>query len=467
VSMRLFAYQFQHLRSPHAPSLKDVLDRYHVTAERFYEDTLGDRPELATLLADCRQDAPGYIVLESPPHLAHSQAMLLEHLQQLWDCGIGVIALNLSTDDSGDYRPLLLVPDSWPHSPIALGTFPTVERANAESWIEIGTQFQKVQRRQRVKQGHDRNRLQELPPPGQAPYGYRRGKTSYLVDRRAAPVVKGFYENFLLYGCLRRAVRHVASAYGKSISPSTGKRWLTHPVYRGHLRYRQSEIISNTHPALLLPLEAAQVDRLLKRNQRFANRAASAPRSLSGLVQCATCGSGMTVSQVSRSKRQYLYLRPQQCPNHRKCSGLGYDQVLDRTITTICDRLPQAIASLPTIHSDPKEKVLAQIDQQRQILAQIPTLLELGVLDHETAQMRTYRLKTELSKLEAQLNSFSPVNLKETAQTIAIPEFWRDLSETERRFYLREFIRSIQITRTGKDWTLSLNFVFEAVPASV
>jgi hypothetical protein len=283
------------------------------------------------------------------------------------------------------------------------------------------------------------------------------------VDLRAAPVVKGFYEHFLLYGSLRRSVRYVAQTYGKTISVSTGKRWLTHPVYRGHLCYRQSEIISNTHPPLLTELEAAQVDRLVCRNQRFAGRSASAPRSLAGLVHCQACGSGMTISQVTkpRLQKQYLYLRPKACPNQPKCQGLPYDQVLEQTIATVCDRLTTAIEQLPLPDQSHKQALLEQINQKELILTQVQGLLKDGILDRESTQIRTFNLEVELSQLRSQLSNFPPVNLIETSQAIAIPEFWQDLSETERRFYLREFIQSIEIARSDQDWELSLKFVFD------
>ena len=135
-----------------------------------------------------------------------------------------------------------------------------------------------------LKQGHARNRLKTLPPPGKAPYGYRRGKDRFIVDKSTAPVVKDFFERFLLYGSLRGAVRYLEQKYGKKIAPSTGKKWLTNPVYRGDLQYKNSEVISNTHTAFLDRESAAQIDRLLRRHRTLAPRTASADRSLAGLV---------------------------------------------------------------------------------------------------------------------------------------------------------------------------------------
>jgi len=46
-------------------------------------------------------------------------------------------------------------------------------------------------------------------------------------------------------------------------------------------------------------------------------------------------------------------------------------------------------------------------------------------------------------------------------KAVSLAQFWLDLSETERRFYFREFIRKIEIVRTeSKDWQLNLVFIF-------
>jgi hypothetical protein len=110
-----------------------------------------------------------------------------------------------------------------------------------------------------------------------------------LLDRAAAPVVKDFFEQFLLYGSVRGAVRYLAKTYRKRIAVSTGRRWLTHPVYRGDLLYQDGRVLRDTHTPILGREEAAQVDRLLRRNRRLPPRTASAPaiaggpRSLSGM----------------------------------------------------------------------------------------------------------------------------------------------------------------------------------------
>jgi DNA invertase Pin-like site-specific DNA recombinase len=329
--------------------------------------------------------------------------------------------------------------------------------------LKLLQQIQQSQRSQRIREGHARNRVKALPPPGKAPYGYKRGRTGYVVDRTTAPVVKDFFEQFLLYGSLRGAVRYLNKKYSKKISVSTGHRWLTNPVYRGNLEYQDGQTVLDTHPAIIARDEAAQVDRLLRRNRRLPPRTASASRSLAGLVACQQCQSLMTVARVStrNKQREYLYLRPTHCPLKPKCQAIAYEQVLQQTIDRICQDLPQAVAGVTMPDMDQvKQGIESAIAVKQAILAQLPELLANGVLDSETANLREYKLRTEIAALQKQVTQLPPVNLKSIAQAISLPQFWLDLSEAERRFYFREFIRQIQLIRQDGNWSIKLLFIF-------
>ncbi|MDE5122264.1 MAG: recombinase family protein, partial [Trichodesmium sp. St19_bin1] len=98
--------------------------------------------------------------------------------------------------------------------------------------------------------------------------------------------------------------------------------------------------------------------------------------------------------------------------------------------------------------------------EKQEILSQLPNLITKGLFDQETAELRAYKLKTEISQLENKFNQLPPVNLLETAKTVSIPQFWWDLSESERRFYLREFISKIEIIRQDTSWHLQIIFIF-------
>ncbi|MBD2069326.1 recombinase family protein [Leptolyngbya sp. FACHB-671] len=409
--------------------------------DRIYQD-LGDRQQLQQLLQDCQSESNDssetYLLVRRLEELGDSVQAVGDRLTELETLGVHLIATEEKV--GADNQPL-----------------------TRSDLLELLRSIQDSQRSRHIRKGHARNRIKALPPPGKVPYGYRRGKDRYIVDRSTAPIVKEFFDNFLLYGSLRGSVRHLEKKYGKKISVSTGKRWLTSSVYRGDLLYQNGEVVSDTHAAIVSREEAAQVDRLLRRNRRLSPRSASAPRSLAGLVFCAACNSAMTVTRVTavRKSQEYLYLRPIACPKRPKCRALPYQQVLEQTIQRICEDLPRAVsgAEMPDLERI-KQGVSAQIAAKQAVLEQLQPLVTSGVLDVETADLRAYKIRTEISALQAQLAQFPPVNLRAIAQAVSIPQFWLDLSEAERRFYFREFIRQIQISRQEQNWQIQLVFIF-------
>ena len=171
----------------------------------------------------------------------------------------------------------------------------------------------------------------------------------------------------------------------------------------------------------------------------------------------------MAVTSVSAPRRseRYLYLRPTDCQRDPKCKLIPYDRVLNTTIERICVDLPIAVnqSNLPNLDGF-KAKISQDISEKQQTIAQLPQLIDSGILDRETVDLRTYKLKTEISALQNRLAAFPPVNLQSLAQAISIPQFWLDLSESERRFYFREFIRSISIDPQAANLDLQLQFIF-------
>ncbi len=418
-------------------------DIWGLEIDRVYQD-LGARQQLLQLIADCQSEAPNYLLIRRLEELGDNLKIIGDRLSLLESLGIEIIVTEQ------DYNSQELNQNSF-----------TEIRDNL---TQLFQEIQNNQRRDRLKQGHARNRLKTLPPPGKAPYGYRRGQDKYIIDKSTAPVVKDFFERFLLFGSLRGAVRYLEKRYGKKISPSTGKNWLTNPVYRGDLKYKDGEIISNTHTPIISREEAAQIDRLLRRNSKLPSRTASAPRSLAGLVRCQKCQLVMNISRVTkpRQTQEYLYLRCFKCPQKPKCKAIAYSTILARTIDKICTELPQAVAhlNLPNVETI-ASSLTQQREQKQNILNQIPILVEQGILDTETAEIRNYKLRLEISQLQQQIDQLPPADLKAIAKTVSLPQFWLDLSESERRFYFREFIKKIEIIRSdSQEWDLQLVFIF-------
>ena len=445
--MRVVLYQDSNLdpndiQSGLTDHLYPLLDQvYTELGKDAPRSSLQDYPALRQLLADHHSQPIDYVVLGD---LFPVQGELdrVSHLQ-----GQGLPILNCPRFDS---------------------QIPLENKTQVLVW-HLLDQIAQQQRAAKIRQGHAHNRLKALPPPGRAPYGYRRNPDRYSIDRSAAPVVKAFFEQFLLYGSLRGAVRYLAHRYGKKISTSTGQRWLTHPVYRGDLSYGGGEVIRNTHPALISRDEAAQVDRLLRRNRNLAPRTASAQRSLSGLVFCALCGSATRIIQAQGrgQAKTYRYLRPLSCGRRDQgdvgCKSVPYDRVLDQVMFKICQTLPTAVAPLDQSLVDRRKAVLEQqIQEKAQVIEQLAPLAESGVLDGPTVQLRTRNLRRDMAQLQTELDQLPPVNLKELVQAVVIPQFWQDLSEPERRFFFREFIQSIRFNpEAPPDYDLQLRFVFQ------
>ena len=444
--MKIVAYLYSD------PLLETAPDQniWGLEVDRVYQD-IGGHQQLQKLITDCASVAPQYLLVRRLEELGDNLEIICDRLNQLESLGVEIIATEQ------DYSS-----PQW-------GQF---EREQLK--LKLSNLLQEIQtnkQRQRLEQGHARNRLKMLPPPGKAPYGYRRGQDRYLVDKSTAPVVKDFFERFILFGSLRGAVRYLEKRYGKKISPTTGRNWLTNPVYRGSLQYKKQSknqsIISHTHTAIINSEEAAQIDRLLRRNRSLPSRTASAPRSLAGLVVCQQCQLGMNITRVTQHHKQteYLYLRCPKCPKKPKCKAIAYAQVLTQTITKICLELPLAVAQLElppdsAIKKSGEQKIL----KQQAILQQLLDLEEQGILDQETVALRTYKLRNEIAQLEINMAQLPPGNLKAIAQAVSLPQFWLDLSEAERRFYFREFIKQIAIIpheHESKSWSIELKFIFK------
>lgn len=409
----------------------DLQNNWGTKVDQVYHD-LGGRQQWEQLLKDSQDDPPQTILLRRWGELGETLAAVRSAIAQLETFTSDIVAL----EDQQSLNPQQ--------------SFTFVESLHKE------------QHSRKLRQGHAKSRLNAHPPPGKAPYGYRRGKERYIIDRSTAPVVKDFFEHFLLYGSLRGAVRYLERRYGKKISVATGRRWLTNPVYRGDLGYKDGDVIANTHLAILSREEAAQIDRLLRRNRQLPPRTASAPRSLAGLVVCKSCQCPLRITQVTTrgKKREYLYLRPQHCPQSPQCKAIPYQEVLDTTIKKVCLELPQAVSQMESVGlAGEKQRLEAKINDLQGILTQISQLETHGVLDSQTAKLRRYKLKTEIAQYQNRIAQCPPENLSAIAQTVSLEQFWRDLSESERRFYFREFIKRIEITyTTPSQWDLHLVF---------
>ena len=171
--MKVVAYRYS---DPLLDPPEETID-WGRTVDRVYHD-LGGRQEWEQLLQECQENPPETILIKCWGDLGESLEEVRSAIAQLETLGANLLTLE---DESSNHQQL----------------FRFVESLHQE------------QRSRKLRQGHARSRLNAHPPPGKAPYGYRRGKERYIIDRSTAPVVKEFFEHFLLYGSLRGAVRYL------------------------------------------------------------------------------------------------------------------------------------------------------------------------------------------------------------------------------------------------------------------
>jgi DNA invertase Pin-like site-specific DNA recombinase len=418
----------------------------NLVIDRIYHD-LGARFQLEQLINDCQKNTPDYILIRNLEELGYSPEIVQDNYNKLTSYGLKIIILN-----NHDFIDIEEIKE---------------DKSQPKIDINEPEKFKKIQSDQRsllLQKAQALTRIKALPPPGKAPYGYRRGKDCYIIDRSTAPIIKDFFEQFLLFGSLRGAVNYLAKRYGKKVSVSTASRWLKNPVYRGDLKYKNHEIISNTHVPIISREEAAQIARLLGRNRKLSPKTASAKHSLAGLVSCQKCQQSMNITHVTQrnKKKDYLYIRPQKCPLESQCKAIPYHDVLKRSIDYICDYFPLKVNSFDSKNIEIyKNNIQSQITEKQNIIEHLSSLVQTQILDEQTAQIRRYNLKIEISQLRSQLEQLPPENLKNIAEAVSLPRFWEDLSEAERRFYFREFIRQIYIEQISKEeWHLEIIFIF-------
>jgi len=429
------------------PIIDQVPDTFiwGLEVDKNYQD-VGNRKSLNSLFKDCQINPPSYLLVRSLHELGDTCAEVISAIAFIESLKIEIIAIDQPYNSS-----------KFKH---------INEEEKKHQLTNIWQEVEKTIKSRKQKKGHSHNRLKALPPPGPSPYGYQKGKESYILNRSSAPIVKDFFERFLLYASLRDSVRYLEQKYNKKIAYSTALSWLKNPVYRGDLASKNRSIVANTHTPIISREEAAQVDRLLKSHRRFKPRSTTASHCLAGLVRCQICGSLCKVNSVNQrnKKRQYLYLTPIKCGQKKSCPSWQYQNILDLTIKTICTELPIIVKKIKT----PDVNVIGQnirqiLAEKKLILKDLPNLVEREILDQETALIRSYKLQNDIVELSEKLNQLPPDNLKEMINNLAIAQFWYDLSEPERRFYLREFIKQIYVIpdlNQPKQYQLKLDFIF-------
>src|SRR4028119_342957 len=141
--MKIIAYSYSDpvLESPPDPTI------WGWEVERVYQD-LGQRLELKQLLSDCQTEAAEYLLIRRLEELGDSMEEISDRLSQIEAIGIHIIATEQSYSSSQ-----------------------ATDASLRTSLLKLLCEIQQEANSRRLRQGHARNRLKALPPPGKAPYG--------------------------------------------------------------------------------------------------------------------------------------------------------------------------------------------------------------------------------------------------------------------------------------------------------
>ncbi|BAQ59736.1 hypothetical protein GM3708_141 [Geminocystis sp. NIES-3708] len=412
---------------------------------KVYQD-ISDRKQLKKLMKDCHVNSANYLLIRSLSEFGDTLSEINQIMAKIEDLNIEIVAI----EEDYNTNKFKIIKDSKTKEKLII------------LWEEIR---KKIYHRKLLK-SHSHNRLNTLPPPGKAPFGYLKGKDSYIINRATSPIIRDFFDRFLLYSSVSDSVRYLERKYNKKIALSTAIHWLKNPIYRGDLSYKNQEIITDTHTAIISREEAAQIDRILKSHSLVKSRSASANYALAGLVRCRICQSPFRITKVTNKRypEKYLYLIPSECQGDASCKSFKYHLFLDNVINQICKDFSLLIKQINVPSPNlTKHKIEKTILEKEAILSKIQQLRIEDILDEETTYLRSYTLNLEIATLKQQMTQLPPDNLNIIASTLSNPQFWYDLSPSECRFYLREFIKKIDvmpIDNNINNYDITLNFVF-------
>lgn len=213
---------------------------------------------------------------------------------------------------------------------------------------------------QRILAGLAERRKRRMPCRGRAPWGYRlnASRTALEPDPLEWPRAQQFLAE--LQKCnwrMNTTLDHWVAADMGDIplhSCRAVKAWLTNPILRGGLGYRQQanhcfeEVVWDTHPALVSHSKYATIARQLEVNRRMWGRhSKSCLRLLTGLCRCGLCSK--TMSYAGSRNIAAVLCRTRGCPQQYKST---HEALIAGAIThTLADYADTIVRQAPQTES--------------------------------------------------------------------------------------------------------------------
>ena len=249
-----------------------------------------DRPAFQRLRADIEAGRIDVVLIYKLDRLSRSVRDFINFVEWLGQHGVQIASATQPIDTSGP-----------------MGRFVT-------QLLMLLAELERETTSERTKDKIRAARLRGKWTGGPIPYGYDSEDARLVINEGEAATLRVLFDTYLS----KRSARATAKALNDAgHRRRKGKTWtkaavlsrLKDPLVRGPIR-AGDELVEAEHDAIIDATTAAQVDEILAKHTRPAERVSrNADYLLAGLVTCASCGGSYTPSSARSRGKRYRYYR--------------------------------------------------------------------------------------------------------------------------------------------------------------
>lgn len=289
---------------------------------------------------------------------------------------------------------------------------------------------------ERIKAVFASKRERQEPVSGQVPTGYViRGK-HLEKDPAMEPAVSGFFEHYLKYGSIVKAIDYVAANYGVHLKYQLASRMLEKEAYYGRF--------SGIDCPAYITLDDHQ--RIVAGRRKIARKTINNRVYLySGLMVCAECGARMGARTHKYKNMENVEYN---CPGHYQKKGCGNrtnireKDIENYLMTHVEEALDHAEACYLERESARKDRdYSAEISAVKRKLNRLKELYLDELIDMNTYRQDFTALKCQLEQLSKEKEEHQSILFASAKQ--ALCENWTDVYDKLDRSGKRAFWRSV------------------------
>lgn len=282
-------------------------------------------------------------------------------------------------------------------------------------------------------------------PKGGVPYGANSCPLGYTVaeidgmkrmvkDIAKSEMTTAFFENYLTYGSLRKAIMFLSEKYGYKLEEKSARKMISNTLYKGE--YKGASGYCEPY------LTSDQFDQIQRISEK-RSYTSYAPKSVyifSSLLRCAECGKNLNGFHTSRNNKKYLYYRCKNYTMYKTCKhnrGIGEDKTENWLLENIEDEMNEYIqcvkieqAAPPKDYEKKRKSIEGKLKRNKEMY-----------IEGEIEKAEFTRRK---ENYESQLAEIPTIEVKDTRE---LEEFlnsdWRTLYANLEPYEKRAFWRSI------------------------